>query len=419
MQFRLPARTGNWSRFSSGASGHTHMRLPPRADSGVDSRHDKPDRLLCISLDILRRTGLYSRVIVSIDRKSRNVLLVQLADIGDLVLAAPAIGHLRQRSPDSHFTLLTKPSNVPLAHDLADDVLFIDKHLYDRPSGLLRLDPVIRLAGLAWKLRRRRFDEVIILHHLVTLWGTFKFAFLTLSTGAPKRVGLDNGRGWFLTDTIQDHGFGAQPEREYWSLLAGGSEPFVPSGSADGTVALLEASGIRGPYFVVHPGSGLYSTARRWPLEKFDSVIRSATQELALTCLVVGGENETELGAALEASDPHMVVNLCGRTDFRALMSVLTGARFFIGNDGGVAQLASTLNVPSVVVYGPTSPKTWGPFSDKSRAVRRDIPCSPCFYRYGGLGTPQGCATRECLVDLEPEVVARTVFDLVRVAGAA
>ena len=110
--------------------------------------------------------------------------------------------------------------------------------------------------------------------------------------------------------------------------------------------------------------------------------------------------------------------NLCGQTDLPALLAILEGAELFLGNDGGVAQLASTLNVPSVVVYGPTSPKTWGPFSERSRAVRLDLTCSPCLYRYAELGTPQGCATRECLVDLQPEVVTRSVIDIMRCAGA-
>jgi heptosyltransferase-2 len=346
------------------------------------------------------------------------VLLVQLADIGDLVLAAPAIQHLRHSSPDSRFTLLTKPSNVALARSLADEVLFVDKNLYDRPSGLLRSSSVMRLVRLVWSLRRRRFDEVIVLHHLVTVWGTIKFALLTLSTGAPRRMGLDNGRGLFLTDRINDHGFGAEPEREYWGRLVGGLDSFEPRTDSSSAATILKNEGINGPYFVVHPGSGSFSVARRWPVEKFGAVIEDTVRKLGLICVVVGGADEMDLGVRLSASASGRVKNLCGQTDLPALLAILEGAELFLGNDGGVAQLASTLNVPSVVVYGPTSPKTWGPFSERSRAVRLDLTCSPCLYRYAELGTPQGCATRECLVDLQPEVVTRSVIDIMRCAGA-
>ena len=195
---------------------------------------------------------------MSIDRKRSNVLLVQLADIGDLVLAAPAIQHLRNSSPDSRFTLLTKPTNVALARSLADEVLFVDKNLYDRPSGLLRASSVMNLVRLVWSVRRQRFDEVIVLHHLVTAWGTIKFALLTLSTGARRRKGLDNGRGLFLTDRINDHGFGAEPEREYWGRLAGGLDPFEPRTDSTSAATILKNEGINGPYFVVHPGVGFF-----------------------------------------------------------------------------------------------------------------------------------------------------------------
>jgi ADP-heptose:LPS heptosyltransferase len=106
------------------------------------------------------------------------------------------------------------------------------------------------------------------------------------------------------------------------------------------------------------------------------------------------------------------VINLCGQTDLPTLAGILAEAQLFVGNDGGVAQLAGILGVHSIVVFGPTSPAAWRPLGDQVRVLRRDIACSPCFYRYHELGTPAGCVTRECLMDLPAETVVEEAITL-------
>ena len=36
---------------------------------------------------------------------------------------------------------------------------------------------------------------------------------------AKRRIGLDNGNGWFLTDGLRDGGFGNQHHAQYWLNL--------------------------------------------------------------------------------------------------------------------------------------------------------------------------------------------------------
>lgn len=350
-------------------------------------------------------------------RPAGPVLLVQLADLGDLMLAAPSIQHFRQAFPDRRVTLLTKPSNTVLAEKLADEVLVADKHLYDSPLGMLSPAALLKLLTLVIELRRRCFEEVFLLHHLVTRWGAIKFAALSLISRAPGRRGLDNGRGWFLTAAVHDRGFGAQREREYWTELLGGA--------AD-TIRLFERkehssphwASLDQPYAVIHPGSGSYSTARRWPLEHFRELVAGLHQRLGLRIVVVGGADEAHLGDQL-AHDRDYVLNISGETDLPDLSEVLEHADLFVGNDGGVAQLAGLLGTPGLVIYGPTSPKTWSPHGSRLRTVQLDLPCAPCLYVASDLGTPEGCATRECLAYLSPSRILDEAVDIVGQAPAA
>jgi len=150
-----------------------------------------------------------------------------LGDIGDILLATPALRRLRDAYPDATITAMTKPTTIAaLARSgLVDDYLPIEKHIFDRPRALLRPAVMWELLRYVRGLRRRRFDTVVLLHHLVTTWGTVKFALLTLATGAPVRVGLDNGRGRFLTHAARDLGFDAAHETEYWLRVVNALTP--------------------------------------------------------------------------------------------------------------------------------------------------------------------------------------------------
>lgn len=302
---------------------------------------------------------------------------------------------------------------------LVHEVLTVDKHLFDAPTGLLFPRRLATLAALVWKLRAAKFDEVVVLHHFVTRWGRLKFGLLSLATGAKRRRGLDNGHGWFLTDAVTDPGFGVRHESDYWSALLGGSTEAEPVIDLDSARSLLAREGVAERYVVVHPGSGSYSLARRWPGERFGAAIDGLFGHYGLKSVVVGGADETELAAALVRGREAIALSVAGRTDLATLAGLLKGTALFVGNDGGVAQLAAQLRTPSVVIFGPSNHRTWGPRHPASRVVRLDLPCSPCFYRFHELGTPEGCATRECLLDLGADRVLAAADDVLRERNAA
>ncbi len=356
---------------------------------------------------------------MAINRTTPRILLVQLADMGDLLLAAPAIREVYKSAGGSGVTLLTKQTNERLARMLVDDVVLVDKHLFDSILGSLRPSSVLKVIGLVRRLRRGHFDTIILFHHLVTPWGVVKFALLSLLSGAEVRRGLDNGRGRFLTSPVVDRGFGAHHEREYFLALAGvQAHHQLKSDDLPIHIARTEHD-VQTPFVVVHPGSGLFSTARRWPLNKFATVIDTLWTAYGLRSIVVGGVEERELALELVAERTDHAISMAGETDLPALASLLARSVLFVGNDGGVAQLAFVMDVPSVVVYGPTSPATWGPPRKCGRAVSLDLICSPCLYRFKELGTPEGCASRECLWDLPPSRVLAEIEELIGAQHAA
>jgi ADP-heptose:LPS heptosyltransferase len=58
---------------------------------------------------------------------------------------------------------------------------------------------------------------------------------------------------------------------------------------------------------------------------------------------------------------------LAGRTDVMELAAVVAAAGRVLCGDTGIAHLATAFGIPSVVLFGPTSPAEWGPPPERGR----------------------------------------------------
>src|SRR5437764_3232292 len=147
-----------------------------------------------------------------------HILVVKLATIGDLLLATPALRALRETYPKARIDLLVTPASAGLLDDwdVIDNVIVLDKYLFDYPQQLLK-NPrnLLRLRSLWHDLRDGKYDAVLLLHHLTLFYGRLKHQILMRATGAKWRIGLDNGHGWFLNARVKDDGFGAMHEVNY------------------------------------------------------------------------------------------------------------------------------------------------------------------------------------------------------------
>jgi len=132
-----------------------------------------------------------------------KILVAKLSDIGDVLTATPALRALRQSLPTAKIDVLLPPKSAPVLEGspYVDEIISFDKFVFDSPLGISSPASLVNVWRLIRGLRRRQYDAVLILHHLTTRWGAIKYAFLSHACGAPKRLGLNNGRGWFFTSS--------------------------------------------------------------------------------------------------------------------------------------------------------------------------------------------------------------------------
>jgi len=145
---------------------------------------------------------------------------------------------------------------------------------------------------------------------------------------------------------------------------------------------------------LLHPGAA--SAARRWPPDRWAAVAR-AERGAGREVLVSGSREEVGLARSIAAAaglDPRRAI--AGRTDLRGLAAFVAAAGTVVCGDTGVAHLATALGVPSVLLFGPTSPRLWGP--PPEREMHRVL-------WEGRLGDPHADAVDPGLLEIEADAV--------------
>jgi ADP-heptose:LPS heptosyltransferase len=319
-----------------------------------------------------------------------RLLVVKLADIGDVMTATPALRALRQSLPSAHITLLTTPRAVDAMSGLpyVDDIIVLDRFPYVRPWDALRRAALSAGWRFLRTLRAGRFDSILFMHHMTTRWGSLKHAALALASGAQQRIGLDNGRGWFLTQRVVDRGFGAVHEVDYWLEVVAVLSAYTADRRMEVVIGDNEqrqaaaALAELGPaaengFAVLHPGSGGFVVSRRWPAERFAAVGDGLWQRHALPIVLVGGPDEVVLAQQVAGGMHCPVLNLAGRTTIPQLAAVLARSCLFVGGDSGVMHVAVAAGAPVVALFGPTNEQAWGPYNPAGSGLRSVVVRAP------------------------------------------
>ncbi len=310
--------------------------------------------------------------------ENARILVIKMAGIGDLLLATPALRALRESYPQAQIDLLVTPASAGLLNgwEALNRVIVLDKYLFDYPQQMLK-NPrsLLQLRTLWQDLHNTHYDAVLLLHHLTLPFGRLKYALLLRGTGAKYRVGLDNGHGRFLNVRVKDEGFGAMHEVDYNLAVAkavgattNDRRLFVPISEEEHKQAwqlLYEHTApdsVSRPIIALHPGSGDYSTARRWAPERFASLADTLYHDVGGQILLLGGPEEIELHkqimGMMQSDVP--VRTLAGKGSIKVTAAVLEQVDLFVGNDSALVHLAVAGGTPTVAIFGLTNHKAWG-----------------------------------------------------------
>jgi len=124
-----------------------------------------------------------------------------------------------------------------------------------------------------------------------------------------------------------------------------------------------------------------YGPAKRWLPERFAEVARNIAAEQKVEWILLGTQNDVDLGKQIANVLGDGCINRIGQTSIEELIAQLRECRLLLTNDTGTMHLAALLGIPSVSIFGSTEPLLTGPLSNNHIILRHHVECSPCLLR--------------------------------------
>ncbi len=347
----------------------------------------------------------------------KDVLIVNLTRMGDLIQTTPVMAGLKDRYPGIRITLLVNSvfSEICKYIPHADRVFILDTN--NVLQGLNRRDPVGTfryVEDLLCKINDTMYDLVINFTHS-------PLSAVLISLFRTKEVrGLSMDKEGF---TIKRHPwiryfFNVIPGRDYNPfhlcdiyLKAGGVSPGeqglhldIPPDAEQRADSILTEGGVNSGDILVGLQLGASAEDKRWPIARFAELADRLVEVFGVKILLTGSVKEVQYGKEFEAIVTTKPLNLIGRTDLRELVALLKRCNLFISNDTGPLHIATavgtrTINISLASVHF----RETGPYGEGHYVVGAELPCSPC-------GFNSSCKDMVC----KRVINAANVFELSR-----
>ena len=287
---------------------------------------------------------------------AKSVLVICMRRIGDVLLATPVTRSIRAAWPDARIDMLVFSGTDGVLHGNPElnEVIAV-------PEGMSAW-ATVSLAARLW----RRYDLAICVQTgdrpTFMAWAAGRRAIGFIEPDAPawKRRALDNAIA-----------FGEGGEHTVASnlrLLA----PIGVRPLADVRAAWDQAAPDRArnafpaidatPNFAVMHVSPKFAY-KAWTPQGWVELARAIALR-GMTVVVAGGNSgdERKYIAELLPQLPAGSVNVAGKVDLATLAWILSRAKLYVGTDTAVTHMAAALGIPTVALFGPSSPSKWGPW---------------------------------------------------------
>ncbi len=332
----------------------------------------------------------------------KNILIIRLSAIGDVVFSSPLIKSLRRSYPDAKISWLVEPPAAPLLrhNPELDQVIVWRKMAWKKlwqERKYLKLWREIR--AFRQRLKSHQFDVVLDLQGLMksTMWAVL--------SGAPQRIGLDpkeNTDRW-LTRIVRKPEDNSRIGSEYLAMaqaLELDVQDFAMdiglSAADDGYPAqTIEAS----QYAVICP----FTTRpqKHWLESRWPELATQLQAQLNMPVVMLGGPGDIDAAGRI-AENNDQIINLVGQSLLMQTAATIKHASLLIGVDTGLTHMGIAFNVPTVALFGSTCP-----YSDTTRdnavVLYHKMDCSPC------RRSPSCDGDFTCMKKIEIDEIMQTV----------
>ena len=152
---------------------------------------------------------------------------------------------------------------------------------------------------------------------------------------------------------------------------------------------------------------------RKWPLENFVELGKQLLEDSEFTVVLTGSPEEKDVCEDLALQiNPDRTVNFAGETSFKELITLYSISDLLITNDSGPVHFASTTNIPIIALFGPETPKIFGPMSPNAKVISLELACSPCVSVFNQKKS--SCTDNQCMKQITVAMVIQETQKILR-----
>ena len=318
----------------------------------------------------------------------KRIVLIRPCCIGDVVLATATLVALRRRFPDAHITWAVGEWSLPAIehHPMLNAIL-------DTGEGDLAVRSPRGMLRFVRQLRKGEFDLA------VSLVRSPLMSIAMRLSGIPHRVGLDShGRGFGYTLRIPVDPQAAKHEAEIYletvQALGGDVRDCyahipVDEKARQAVQRRLAQRGNEKPFIVIHPAGGsnpgMKMVSKRWQPENFAALANRLSERFDAEIVLLAGPDDAAIVQEVRVHLKQKALVFVGELSFAEIGALAAEALLYIGNDTGLTHLAAASGGKTAMIFGPSDPKRYAPFTPHSIALWK-----PTSLNSGGVaqGTP-------------------------------
>jgi heptosyltransferase-2 len=353
-----------------------------------------------------------------------TVVVLKVGGLGDFTFGIPALNLLRDRLPNSRICLVTAKSlsglnfkfsgrnpldtsELPWAsfvRSSVDDIIVVHDLSFKMIGKISELIPkskntsifILGYPGMTISsaLKKMIFIRFFVKSYVVCL-GVDKKLDDRFMRKFQSQQGLYRHKMLGDIDSVME----AFPHQSFSdeSLNFKASIISTPAMSIANSLGLEDAA----KFILIAPIAT--TSHKQWPLDKFVRLtqeLKNNSQE-RYDLLLVGTHEQFNLAEEAYKNIGFKVNNLCGRLSIEELAVLFSKAKGYIGNDGGMSQLAGLMGCPSVIIFNSVE-EDWvtHPWRSVNGVIKNRTACSPCFNSHY---CPEG--HNKCMIDISVESV--------------
>lgn len=323
--------------------------------------------------------------------KFKNILVINLMHIGDLMIVTPVLRTLRHAYPQARLSLLAdkKLADLVCCNPHLDECLLIDKKGADD-----KLPAFIKFIG---HIRSKKFDLVINLHR------NERASALAAFSGAGRIAGYAKpGFSWFFDKVVDNnHWIQHQVLAHFEALIStdiirkediddAGLEMVLPPGAEESAANLWQKA-------YPDPGTakkvvafniGASWPTKRWLPEYFARVADSLIEDGCLIAFFGGSMDQAIVDECVsfmkhrenrqdENKNP-LITRFTGRVSLGELAALLKRCALMITTDSGPMHVGIAMHIPIVTMFGASPVPGFYPYDGKDILIKTPAPCHPC-----------------------------------------